>query len=196
NQTANVFYTLDDKDIFAAVVEHCYQNEGTVYQAAQDSIPVRGDFTQVNSLDPFNSDSDTFDTLEQCDRYNINKNKTVKRNKVEAKVDYYYVLKDMSNLNFTVGTTYSNQKFNSAIFQILDNGTQNAFTENDYNNDVTYTFTDAFFGLHYKLKSGKFIFTPGLTLHNYSLKNEQLGTTATQNDWMVLPDINVVLELK
>jgi hypothetical protein len=196
NQTANVYYTLDDKNIFAAEVQHLYQNEDPFYQAAQDSIPFRGVFTQINPLDPFNSDADTFDPLEQSDRYNINQNKTVKSNKLDAKVDYYYVLNNLSNLNFTVGTTYSNQKFNSAIFQILDNGTQNAFTENDFNNDVTYTFTDAFFGLHYKLKSGKFIFTPGLTLHNYSLKNEQLGTTETQNDWMVLPDVNVVLELK
>ncbi len=196
NQTANAYYTLNDKNIFAAEVQHLYQNEDPFYQAVQDSIPFRGVFTQINPLDPFNSDADTFDPLEQSDRYNINQDKTVKSNKLDAKIDYYYILNNVSNLNFTVGTTYSNQSFNSAIFQILDNGTQNAFTENDFNNDVTYTFTDAFFGLHYKLKSGKFIFNPGVTLHNYDLKNEQLGTTANQNDWMVLPDVNVILELK
>jgi len=196
NQNANAYYTLNDKNIFAAEVQHLYQNEDPFYQAVQDSIPFRGVFTQINPFDPFNSDADTFDPLEQSDRYNVNQNKTIKSNKIDAKVDYYYVLNNMSNLNFTVGTTYSNQKFNSGIFQILDNGNQNDFTEDDFNNEVTYTFTDAFFGLHYKLKSGKFIFTPGVTLHNYNLRNEQLGTTSTQNDWMVLPDVNVVLELK
>lgn len=196
NQTANAYFTLNDKNIFAAEVQHLYQNEDPFYQAEQDSIPFRGVFTVIDQEDPFNSDADTFDPLVQSDRYNINQNKTVKSNKLDAKVDYYYVLNNLSNINLTVGTTYSNQKFNSAIFQILDNGDQNTFTDNDFNNDVTYTFTDAFFGLHYKLKSGKFIFTPGATLHNYSLKNEQLGTTATQNDWMVLPDVNVILELK
>lgn len=196
NQTANAYYTLNDKNIFAAEVQHLYQKEDPFYQAVQDSIPFRGVFTQINPLDPFNSNADTFDPLEQSDRYNINQDKTVKSNKLDAKIDYYYILNNISNLNFTVGTTYSNQSFNSAIFQILDNGTQNAFTENDFNNDITYTFTDAFFGLHYKLKSGKFIFNPGVTLHNYDLKNEQLGTTATQNEWMVLPDVNVILELK
>lgn len=196
NQTANAYYTLNDKNIFAAEVQHLYQKEDPFYQAVQDSIPFRGVFTQINPLDPFNSNADTFDPLEQSDRYNINQDKTVKSNKLDAKIDYYYILNNVSNLNFTVGTTYSNQNFNSAIFQILDNGSQNAFTENDFNNDITYTFTDAFFGLHYKLKSGKFIFNPGVTLHNYDLKNEQLGTTATQNEWMVLPDVNVILELK
>ncbi len=196
NQTANAYYTLNDKNIFAAEVQHLYQNEDPFYQAVQDSIPFRGVFTQINPFDPFNSDADTFDPLEQSDRYNVNQNKTVKSNKLDAKVDYYYVLNNVSNLNFTIGTTYSNQKFNSSIFQILDNGNQNPFSEDDFNNDVTYTFTDAFFGLHYKLKSGKFIFNPGVTLHNYNLKNEQLGTTSVQNDWMVLPDVNIVLELK
>ncbi|QQX75310.1 MULTISPECIES: TonB-dependent receptor [Aequorivita] len=196
NQTANAYYTLNDKNIFAAEVQHLYQNEDPFYQAVQDSIPFRGVFTQINPLDPFNSDADTFDPLEQADRYNVNQNKTVNSNKLDAKVDYYYVLNNVCNLNFTVGTTYSHQKFNSSIFQVLDNANQNDFTDNDFNNDVTYTFTDAFFGLHYKLKSGKFIFNPGVTLHNYNLKNEQLGATSTQNDWRVLPDVNVVLELK
>lgn len=196
NQNANAYFTLNDKNIFAAEVQHLYQNEDPFYQAIQDSIPFRGVFTQINPLDPFNSNADNFDPLVQSDRYNINQNKTVKSNKLDAKVDYYYVLNKMSNLNFTVGTTYSNQKFNSGIFQILDNGSKNLFNDNEFNNDVSYTFTDAFFGLHYKLKTGKFIFTPGLTLHNYNLKNEQLGTTSTQNDWMVLPDLNIVLELK
>src|SRR5690606_1787951 len=195
-QTANAYFTLNDKNIFATEVQHLYQNENPFYQAVQDSIPFRGVFTVINPLDPFNSDSDTFDPLERSERYNINQNKTVKTNKIDAKVDYYYVLNNLSNLNFSVGTTYSNQKFNSGIFQILDTGNRNDFTENDFNNDVTYSFTDAFFGLHYKLKSDQFIFTPGVKLHNYNLKNEQLGTTSTQNDWMVLPDLNVVWELK
>jgi len=194
NQTANAYFTLNDKNIFAAEVQHLYQNEDPFYQAVQDLVPFRGVFTVIN--DTLNSNDDTFDPLEQSARYNVNQNKTVKSNKIDGKVDYYYVLNNLSNLNFTVGTTYSNQKFNSNIFQILDNGNENNFSENDFNNNVTYSFTDAFFGLHYKLKRGKFIFTPGVTLHNYNLKNEQLGTTATQNDWMLLPDLNVVWELK
>lgn len=196
NQNANAYFTLNDKNIFAAQVQHLYQNEDPFYQAVQDSIPFRGVFTQINPSDPFNSNADTFDPLEPADRYSINQDKQVKSHKLDAKVDYYYVLNNVSNLNFTLGTTYSNQKFNSSIFQILDNGNRNNFEADDFNNDVTYTFSDIFLGLHYKLKSGKFIFTPGLTLHNYNLKNEQLGSTSSQDDWRLLPDLNVVFELK
>lgn len=125
-------------------------------------------------------------------------------NKIDAKVDYYYVLNNTSNLNFTLGTTYSNQKFNSNIFQLLGGDGRIDFNETPeidgenlpLINDVVYDFTDAFLGLHYKVKTGKFIFTPGVTLHNYNLKNEQLGLSTKQNDWMVLPDLNVILELK
>lgn len=196
NQNANAYFTLNDKNIFAAQVQHLYQNEDPFYQAVQDSIPFRGVFTQLDPSDPFNSNADTFDPLQPADRYNINQDKTVKTNKIDGKVDYYYVLNNVSNLNFTLGTTFSNQRFNSGIFQILDNGNRNNFEEDDFNNDVSYTFSDVFLGLHYKLKTGKFIITPGLTLHNYNLRNEQLGSTSSQTDWRALPDLNVILELK
>jgi len=196
NQNANAYFTLNDKNIFAFYAQHLYQDEDPFYQAVQDSIPFRGVFTQINPLDPLNSNADTFDPLEPADRYNINQDKRVKSHKLDAKVDYYYVLNNVSNLNFTLGTTYSNQKFNSSIFQILDNGNRNNFEADDFNNDVAYTFSDIFLGLHYKLKTGKFTITPGVTLHNYNLRNKQLNTTASQNDWRLLPDLNVILELK
>lgn len=196
NQNANAYYTLDENNIFAAKIQHLYQNEDPFYRAIQDSIPFRGVFTQIDPSNPFNSNADIFDPLEQSNRYNINQNKTVKSHKVDGKVDYFYVLNNVSNINFSVGTTYSNQRFNSGIFQILDNGNRNNFEDEDFNNDVSYTFSDIYLGAHYKLKTGKFTITPGVTLHNYNLKNEQLGSTSSQNDWRVLPDLNVILELK
>ncbi len=188
NQNANVYYTLNDKNIFAGQVQYLYQNEDPFYNAITDLLP----FPEILPLDvPQN-------------RYNINQEKDVKSNKVDAKVDYYYVLNNTSNLNFTLGTTYSNQTFNSNIFQLLDNSDRLDFNVSQpvdgkivpLINDVAYSFTDAFFGLHYKVKKGIFILTPGVTLHNYNLKNKQLGSTTTQNDWMVLPDVNVIIELK
>ncbi|MCW9036774.1 carboxypeptidase regulatory-like domain-containing protein [Altibacter sp.] len=193
NQNANIYYTLDEKNIFAGQVQHLYQDEDPFYRAVQDSIPFRGIFTMFDPADPTN---ETFDPLQPADRYNINQTRNVVTSKLDAKVDYYYVLTNTSNLNVTLGSTLSNQKFKSGIFQILDNGAVNPFAATDFNNDVVFGFTDAFLGLHYKVKTGKFIFTPGLTLHNYNVKNEQLGSTITQNDWTLLPDMNIILELK
>jgi len=142
---------------------------------------------------------------EDQDRFNINQEKNIRTNKLDAKVDYYYVINKKSNVNFTLGSTMSKQQFNSNIFQLLDNNDRIDFTDalpdnNDdvYSliNDVQYDFTDLFLGVHYKFKAGKFTFTPGVSLHNYILKNEQLGSAITQNDWSVLPDVNMVFELK
>ena len=196
NQNLNAYYTLNDKNIFAAKIQHLYQDENPFYRAIQDSIPFRGVFTVIDPLNPFDSNSDTFEPLEKSNRYNVNQDKNVKSHKLDAQVDYYYVLNNTSNLNFTLGSTYSNQNFKSGIFQILDNGNQNNFEGEDFNNDVNYNFLDTYLGVHYKLKKGKFTFTPGVSLHNYSLKNEQLNTTSSQNDWRVLPDLNIILDLK
>jgi len=196
NQNSNVYYTLNDKNIFAGQVQHLYRDEDPFYRAIQDSIPFRGIFTQIDPLYPLDSNFDTFDPLQQSERYDVNQEKNIITSKLDAKVDYYYVINNTSNLNITVGSTLSSQKFNSGIFQILDNGDQNIFINSDFNNDVKYHFADAFLGLHYKLKTGKFTLTPGVSLHNYILKNEQLGSISEQKDFSVLPDINVILDLK
>src|SRR5690554_4070002 len=85
NQNANAYFTLNDKNIVAAQLQHLYQNEDPIYEAVQDAIPFRGVFTQLDPSDPFNSNADIFDPLEQADRYNINQNKTVKSHKIDGK---------------------------------------------------------------------------------------------------------------
>ncbi|MGK0386280.1 MAG: hypothetical protein ACI849_000889 [Patiriisocius sp.] len=195
NQNTSLYYTLNDKNIFAAQAQYLYQDENPFYQAVQDNVPFSGVFTELDNttMPPV----ETFNPLQFSDRYRINQNKNVITNKLDAEVDYYYVLNNTINLNVSLGTTYSKQRFNSEIFQLLDDGAQNQFTDAEFNNnEVTYNFTDVFLGFHYKLKTGQFILSPGVTLHNYNLKNEQLGTAESQNDWRVLPDLNVVWEIK
>jgi len=188
NQNVNAYYTLNENNIFAAQVQHLYQDEDPFYNAVTDLLP----FSGILPVD------------ENQNRFDINQQKNVKTNKIDAKIDYYYVLNNISNLNFTLGTTYSNQKFNSNIFQLLDNNDRIDFSEtppvNGENlslvNDVVYDFADVFFGLHYKVKTGAFIFTPGVTLHNYNIKSEQLGTTTSENTWFLAPDFNVIWNIK
>ncbi len=198
NQNINAYYTLDENNIFAGQMQHLYQDEDPFYRLIQDSIPFRGIFTQINPLDPTNSDADTFDPLQQeTGRYNVGQNQRVKTNKVDAKIDYYYVINNKSNVNITLGTTLSEQRFNSGIFQRLAAaGPQTNFQDDEFNNDVQFNFSDLFLGVHYKFKTGIFTFTPGATLHNYNVKSEQLGSTSSENQWLVLPDFNAIIELK
>ncbi|AXT51238.1 TonB-dependent receptor [Aquimarina sp. BL5] len=193
-QNLNNYYTLNSKNIFAFEAQHLFQEEDPFYNAIRSEIPFRGVFTQITN--PDDSSLDTYNPLEESDRYNINQQKNVKTSKFDATLDYYYILNKKSNLNFTVGSTLSTQKFDSDIFQILDNGNQNDFEADEFTNDVTYKFNDVYAGLHYKFITGIFTFNPGVSVHNYSLKDEQLGTTAKQNEWQVLPDFFALVQFK
>ncbi len=180
NQNLNAYYTLDDKNIFAGYVQHLYQDEDPFYEAIVAVQPF------ANIL-PLNENQDAFD---------INQDKKIKTNKLDTKIDYYYVINDKSNLNLTVGTTLSRQDFNSSIFQILDSGSRDNFEDEDLNNDVTYKFSDFFLGAHYKFKTGIFTFTPGLTFHKYTTDTEQVGSSTNDNQTIILPDLYAIAQFK
>ena len=136
--------------------------------------------------------------------YNLEQDRRVKTNQMDAKLDYYYILNSVSNLNFVAGTILSNQNYNSRFFQILDNG--NEFTPNptipgvvdpQTTNDTEYKFADIYAGVRYRLKAGIFTITPGFTVHSYNSQNTQYGTEFFQDKFFqVLPEFEVVAQFK
>jgi hypothetical protein len=101
-------------------------------------------------------------------------------------------------LNFTLGTIFSHQKFDSNIFQFLDDGSLYDSSPTDVSdvNSIDYRFTDLYLGLHYRLKTGIFTITPGISGHAYNVNNTQFGQKATDNFFRFLPDLNVIVQLK
>jgi hypothetical protein len=178
NQNLSLYYTKSDKSVFDIEIQHLYQDEDPFYNAnlGQNPFPILG--------------------LQTQNRYNINQTRFIKTNKLDVKVDYFYMLTPKSNINFTFGNTYSIQNFNSHIFQILDNGTKNDLNSTDKNNDVMYFFNDSFLGLHYKFITGKFTFNPGFSAHYYKTYNEQLGTKVNDNFYRLLPDVYALYQIK
>ena len=179
NQNLNLYYTQSDKNIFAFEMQHLYQDEDPFYNANLE--------TQPFDLYGYTSDQD---------RNNINQSRFVKTNKLDAKLDYYYMITPKSNINVTVGNTYSHQNFNSSIFQVLDDETVNDLNNPENRNDVTYNFNDSFLGLHYKILSGKFTFTPGVSFHSYDMTNSQLGSNYNLNFFRFLPDFLAIYQIK
>ena len=180
NQNANVYYTIDEKNILAFEGQYLFQNEDPFYNAIREVQP----FASVLPLD---EDQSNFD---------INQDRKIKTNKLDFKTDYYYITGAKSNLNLTLGTTQSSQNFNSSIFQILDNDSELSFPNQELNNNVDFSFSDIFLGLHYKLIAGKFTINPGIIVHDYKAKNTQLGTEVTDHLFNVVPDLFVNLKLK
>jgi hypothetical protein len=179
NQNLSLFYTLNEKNIFAVEMQHLYQEEDPFYNANLKSQP----FSLVGYIPG-------------QDRNDITQNRFVTTSKLDAKVDYFYMLTPKSNINITLGNTYSYQNFDSSIYQILDNQDVNNLDNPVNINDVNYSFNDAFFGLHYKILTGKFTFTPGVSVHTYNMTNQQLGTDFSQNFSRFLPDLLAIYQIK
>jgi hypothetical protein len=181
NQNANYYYTLNERNIFAFSAQHLWQDEDPFYNASLEQLS----FANLLSLTaPSNGNA-----------YNVSQNKRVKTNKLDAKVDYYYVLNSKSNININLGTTLSKQQFNSSIFETL-NGSNATITNPSTKNDVDYSFSDLYAGLNYKFITGIFTFDQGVTLHSYSAKNTQLGNVRDDNFSVMLPNASIKLQLK
>jgi hypothetical protein len=179
NQNISAYFTQSEKNVFALEIQHLYQDENPFYNANLQSQPF--------SLSGY---------LTGQNRNDLNQNRFVKTNKLDAKLDYYYMLTPKSNVNVTIGNTNSNQNFNSNIFQILDGGGINNLSNTQNANQVNYKFNDAFVGLHYKFLSGKFTFTPGVSFHAYDMTNTQLETSFNQNFFRLLPDFLAIYQMK
>jgi hypothetical protein len=196
NQTLNYYYTLDENNIFAFEAQHLLKDEDPFYNAILVNDPNTDTDAFDNTAEDLGLDQDQFG-------YNINQDRRVKSNQLDAKLDYYNILNAKSNINLTLGTILSNQRFNSNIFQFLDGGTRlNPTPINDLeglsatNDDVEYRFSDVYLGVHYRFKTGKFTFTPGVSFHAYGNQNTQGGETFKDNFFDVLPDFEMRIQFK
>ncbi|KOY51049.1 TonB-dependent receptor [Polaribacter dokdonensis] len=201
NQDFSYFYTASEKSIFALEVKHLLQDEDPFYIASLENDPNNND----------DADNDGFDDAAETlglDRsnmfYTLEQDRKVKSNQLDAKLDYYYILNQKSNLNFVAGTILSQQNFDSRFFQILDNGAEldpnptiPGIVDPQTTNDTEYNFTDIYAGLRYRLRSGIFTFTPGFTLHSYNSNNTQYGTETFEDKFFkLLPEFNVIAQFK
>jgi hypothetical protein len=179
NQNLSFYYTPTDKHIFAFESQYLYQNEDPLYNANLKSRP-------------FNFDG----YIQNQNRNDITQSRFIKTNKLDSRLDYYYVLTPKVNLNFTLANSYVYQSLISSIFQRLDDGTINNLTASENTNDVGYRFNDSSLGFHIKWLTGKFTFTPGVTLHRFNLTNSQLAINTKQELTRFLPDFQMIYQIK
>jgi len=180
NQELKAYYTLNEDNIFSFEAQHLSQTEDPFYRAVRDIQPFR-------DIIPLNSSQSKF---------NINQNRMVETDKLEAKLDYYYILTPKSNLNFTFGITDVKQNFNSNIFQILDNNSELSFNEDVLNNNVDFKFSDAYLSFNYRFITGIFTMEPGFTINSYKTENIQLGRTVSNSYSDIRPDMRVFMKFK
>ena len=178
-QNLNFYYTHSEKHIFASENTYLYQDENPFLNVNLQNQPF--------ILPGYTSGQN---------RNNITQNRFVKTRKFDSKLDYYYVLTPKSNINVTLGSTISSQNFNSGIFQTLDDQSSISLNDVSNTNQVRFNFMDSYVGLHYKILTGKFTFTPGLSAHKYSLNDVQNGTNNQKDFTRILPDLFVQYQFK
>tara|TARA_R110000787_G_scaffold70646_4_gene157020 strand:- start:8308 stop:11106 length:2799 start_codon:yes stop_codon:yes gene_type:complete len=206
NQNISYFYTIDEKNILAVEVSHLLQNEDPFYVASLENDPLNNDSTDFNNpRDGFDDAALDLGLDRSLQFYNLNQNRRVKSNQADAKLDYYYIIDEKSNLNFVTGTILSRQNFNSRFFQVLDaNGTTldpnpsiGGLTDPQTTNDTEYNFTDLYVGARYRAKSGIFTFTPGFTAHAYNVNNTQYGVEFFEDKFLkFLPEFKMIAQFK
>ncbi|WP_458627740.1 carboxypeptidase regulatory-like domain-containing protein [Winogradskyella sp. PC D3.3] len=194
NQNINYYYTLNENNIFAFEAQHLLKDEDPFYNVI--GLKEEGAFeSTANSLGLNTGQAN----------YDLNQERRIKSNQLDAKLDYYNILNSKSNINFTLGTILSTQKFNSNIFQFLDDGSFYdpiaSLTDTDGDvllneNDTEYNFSDIYLGFHYRLKTGIFTITPGFSVHAYGNKNIQFGETYEDNFVRLLPDFETQIQFK
>ncbi|MFT5753137.1 MAG: hypothetical protein ACI924_000345 [Flavobacterium sp.] len=192
NQNVNYYYTLDEDNIFAFEAQHLFKNENPFYNALLSNNP--------NGVDAFDTTASALGLDTSLNNYDLNQNRRIKSNQLDAKLDYYYIINQKSNLNLTAGTILSRQDFNSNIFQFLEDGIPfqptPTFNEGRATNDTQYIFSDVYLAFRYRFKTGKFTMTPGFSLHSYSNKNSQFGETFQNNFFRFLPDFETRIQFK
>jgi hypothetical protein len=189
NQNLGMYFTQSEKNVFALEMQHLYQDENPFYKANIGTNPFPDDVLNPNNPNNLGIAPDG------TGRFDLTQNRFVKTNKLDAKLDYYYMVTPKSNINITVGNTYSYQSFNSNLFQLMNGTTVNDLNSNT-KNSVVYNFNDSFLGLHYKVLSGKFTFTPGISAHTYVMNNQQLGSDFKRSFNRFLPDFFALYQIK
>ena len=173
NQTSSFYYTINDKHVLSANAGYLWEKDAPIYQAQSDSI-----FFKTTDLL----------LMQEDDWYDLSQTKAINTNKLDVNLDYFYILNNISNLNFTLGNTFTHQTLNSDVFQHLTDNSDYYFNPYVFKNAADFKFNDLFLALHYNLKYNKLEITPGLSVHNFSLNDTQFEDENSQSLQKVLPD--------
>ena len=128
--------------------------------------------------------------LESDTSYTIEQIKKVQNNSIDALFKHYWIINNYNHLYTNIGNNYGNSRYTTSEKQVLTDGSINDFSDASFGNNVKYNLNDAYIGLEYKFKIGKWTNKPALYLHNYNLKTNQLNTEYTVSKTLFQPQFN------
>ena len=154
-----------------------------VNQAYENNTPQNHWFTNqpfLQGLIPLQTDSN----------YTIEQVKKIKNNSVDALFKHYWIINNFNHLYTILGNNYGYSNYETSEKQLLTNGTINYFSSAGFGNNVKYQLNDGYLGLEYKFKIGKWTNKPGIYLHQYNLKTNQVNTNYSVSKTLFQPQLN------
>ena len=124
------------------------------------------------------------------ENYQITQLKKVKSNSIDALFKHYWILNNFNHIYTNVGNNFGTTALQTSERQFLSNGTINDFAENGFGNDIDYRLNDAFIGIEYKFKIGKWTNKPGIYGHWYQLKTKQFEEDINHSTFLLQPQFN------
>jgi len=198
-QSLKYYYTLNETNIFALEAQYLNKDEDPFYNVLLGNDPSNNNLAPEEQ-DAYDSTAAALGLNQGLNNYDLNQNRRIKSNQLDAKLDYYNIINNKSNINLTLGSIISRQDFNSTIFQFIEDGTffepTPTFNAGRAINDTQYDFSDLYLGVHYRFKAGIFTITPGFSVHAYSNKNTQFGEQYGEDFFRFLPDFETRIQLK
>lgn len=132
--------------------------------------------------------------LQADTNYTIDQIKRIQNNNIDALFKHYWIINNFNHLYTNVGNNFITSQFDTSEKQLLSNGFINDFATNGFGNHVKYQLNDAYLGLEYKFKLGKWTNKPGLYLHHYQMKTNQNQTQNLVSKTLLQPQFNSEFE--
>ena len=154
-----------------------------VNQAYENNTPQNHWFTNqpfLQGLIPLQTDSN----------YTVEQVKKIKNNSVDALFKHYWIINNFNHLYTILGNNYGYSNYETSEKQLLTNGTVNDFSSAGFGNNVKYQLNDGYLGLEYKFKIGKWTNKPGIYLHQYNLKTNQVTANYSVSKTLFQPQWN------
>lgn len=111
--------------------------------------------------------------LKEDESYTISQIKRSEVNSIDALFKHYWIINNFNHLYTNVGNNFESSGFKTSEQQIMTDGSINDFASSGFGNDINYKLNDAYVGLEYKFRIGKWVNKPGLYLHWYHLNTIQ-----------------------
>ncbi|MBZ4036110.1 carboxypeptidase-like regulatory domain-containing protein [Flavobacterium sp. 17A] len=124
------------------------------------------------------------------ENYHVSQVKRSEVNSVDALFKHYWVINNANHLYTNIGNNFEKSHFVTSEKQILTDGTINDFEAAGFGNSIQYKLNDAYVGVEYKFRIGKWINKPGIYVHWYQLNTDQQNATNTISKILFQPQWN------